>query len=255
MAASEVLRAEAVVEAPARDAQEFEDAQRSGGQPHAVEQYIYRRALRIPQGRLRLRVVRAYRSADECKRKVRALRREVRYGHAGRPDGGGEGTDPARRHVESTLQCQRCDLIHPLRPDAESERLMASWRAASALRQLFEDRYGAFGPACGRTVTIHPGEQLASPAAIERVRQLCAAAHENGRAPRIKGQRSTSWAKVYSDLCTRLMATTLPDGTRLLDALRLHKKWHYTWNTAHVVLMEQRRAKFIQRESQEELLQ
>ena len=130
--------------------------------------------------------------------------------------------------------------------------MIATWKAADALKSLFEARYGDFGPTCRRAVKLQPGEQLASQAAIQKVRSLCAAAHEQGRAPRIKGERSTSWARVYAALCAKLMAQTLSDGSALLRKERVFREGLvYHWQSARVVLLHSCRIAFRENESME----
>ena len=132
--------------------------------------------------------------------------------------------------------------------------MIATWKAADALKSLFEARYGDFGPTCRRAVKLQPGEQLASQAAIQKARSLCAAAHEQGRAPRIKGGRSTSWARVYAALCAKLMAHTLSDGSALLWKERVFREGLvYHWQSARVVLLHNCRIAFRENESIERL--
>ena len=122
--------------------------------------------------------------------------------------------------------------------DRETKLTLATWRALDALKSAFAAKKGSFDPTCWRSVTLSPSADLADQPTIERLKALCAAAHEQRRAPRIKGARETSWADVYTSLCRKIMAHMLADGAPLLSKhVNYGKKTVYTWNVARIVLL------------------
>ena len=114
-----------------------------------------------------------------------------------------------------------------------------------ALQSAFEAKHGSFGPTCRRPVRLNTKANLADQATIERIRALCADAHEQGRAPHIIGAKETKWAKFYDkSLCQKLMAHVLGDGSPVLNKLRGQPV--YRWNVGRIVLLRSRRIEFAQ---------